>query len=114
MSKHYKEALFVAFIAFLGLVSLYARTDRLNYLHPSFEEVWDHHKYIEMAAHNPFGLHIAPFGWRILNPILAKILPFEISKNFTILTLVELWFTAVITYYMSRKFGLSRGLALAG
>src|SRR5207249_9916137 len=114
MNARHKELLLVWITAFVGLIALLTRTTRLTPSHPYFTLAWDHHKYIEMARRDPFDFHIAPFGWRVLNPLLARILPFDLETNFTILSFTALWLTAVLTYYMLRRLGFSSYIAFAG
>ena len=114
MSGRCKEAILVSIVAFIGLAALLANADRWTYSDPHFAMILDHHKYIYMARNNPFDFHIAPFCWRVLNPLLAKTLPFEIATAFAVVTFAALWLTAVVLYFMSRRMGFSSILALIG
>lgn len=114
MGKRQKELLLVLSVAFVGLALLWLRTDKMIYTHPDFANPWDHHKYIFMASHNPFDFHIAPFCWRVLNPLFAKALPFDLQTNFAILTFVTLWITAPIFYLMLQRMGFSNELSFLG
>lgn len=114
MNNQRKETILVLFIAFLGMISLFVRTTRMTYSHAEFEHPWDHHVYIEMATDQPLAPHAPPFGWRILNPLLAKLLPFDLLTNFMVLSFIALWMTGTVTYFMLRKAGFSNYLALTG
>ncbi len=113
MRTEVRERVLVVVVSFLALAGYYARTDRLTVLHPYFAKAWDHHKYIEMATH-PFALHIAPFCWRILVPLLAWLLPFGLQRNFTILAFCALFLTAIVFYFVLRQWGFSHRVALMG
>ena len=114
MHKQYKDIIPVLLVTLLCLVGLFLRTDRMTYSHPDFTEIWDHRFYIEMATNHPTNWYIAPFEYRILNPLLAKLLPFDVLINFTILSFGALWLTAIITYFMLRSLEFSNPLALTG
>ena len=114
MNERRKEIMLVLLVTLLGLIGLFLRTDRLTYSHPDFTEIWDHCFYIEMATNHPSNLHIAPFEYRILNPLLAKLLPFDVLINFTILNFAALWLTGIIIYFMLRTMGFSTPLAFTG
>ena len=109
-----RDIILVVFIALLGITALFLRTEKLGYTHPVFTHNWDHHFYIQMAVGNLFEPGAAPFGWRVLNPLLAKLLPFDLKTNFTLLSFTALWMTAVVTYFMLRTIGFSDELALTG
>ena len=112
MNEQRKEIILVSLIALLIMIGLFLRTDRLTYSNPDFVKNWDHHAYIDMASNH--SSHIAPFEYRILNPLLATILPFDLLINFTILSFIALWLTGIITYYMLKTMGFSNQLALTG
>jgi hypothetical protein len=77
-----------------------------------FAQPWDWHKYIYIAQHGPLGFHIAPFCWRILHPVIAGLLPWQIDTNFLVLALAETFLAAVLAYYVSRAAGFSQAAAL--
>ena len=114
MIEQRKEITLVALVTLLFMIGLFLRTDRLTYSHPYFKEMWDHRYYLEMATNHPSDVRFAPFEYRILNPLLAKLLPFEVSINFTILSFVALWLTGIITYFMLRTMEFSVPLAFTG
>lgn len=108
-----KKLLIVISLSFLLLLLIYLRTDKIIYSHPFFVEPWDHHKYIEMARH-PFTFHIAPFCWRILVPLIAFILPFELQTNFMLITFFSIWFTAIVIYYLLKQLKFDYKLSFLG
>jgi len=114
MRTSYQEKAFVAATSFLVLVGILLRTTMLVYSNPEFLTPVDHHKYIYMATHNPFNFHIAPFCWRILNPLLAKLLPLNIQNSFLVLTFVQLWLSAIITYFLFKVLHFSKALSFTG
>jgi hypothetical protein len=100
----YKEFLLVACVA-LGLVGLIAtRTEFLLADHPAFNNPWDHHKYIWMATEATFDFHIAPFCWRIGLPALVKIMPLPVQWNFILITVISIWLTGVMIYYLVKVY----------
>ena len=75
----------------------------MDYSHPHFKNIWDHHKYLWMAKNNPLDFHIAPFCWRILVPSLAKILPFGVENNFKLIAFLSVMFTGFFTFKIGQK-----------
>ena len=113
-SSRRREFLLVIGVALIINAALRVRTDALTYDHPRFFNPWDHHKYIWMATNGPFDFHVAPFCWRVGTPLLAAVLPFDVEKNFMILSYISLWLTGVAMYYLARRFGFSRETAFTG
>ena len=109
-----KNKIILAFaISFFVLLILLVRTHLMDSGHPDFAKPWDHHKYIFMAQHN-LDFHIAPYCWRILNPLFASILPFSIQTNFLILSIFFLWFSANILFLILRKLNFTFIESLTG
>jgi hypothetical protein len=100
--------------AFLLLTLLALRTSLLTYNNLNFAQPWDHHKYIHMAQGNPFDFHIAPFCWRVVTPLLAKILPFNLEWNFFIIAFLSIMLTGVMVYYIACLLGCSAAPAFVG
>ncbi|MFN0095126.1 MAG: hypothetical protein ACKVVT_10185 [Dehalococcoidia bacterium] len=95
--KREATAVVVAALLLLALQAL--RVERLTIGHPLFAEPgWDHHAYRAMAQGNPFDFHLAPFGWRPLVPLLAKLSPAPLQGSFFVLTLAGLAVAASATY----------------
>lgn len=113
-NEEWKEFLLVAGIALSLLSILLLRTDIMTYKHPDFTKPWDHHEYIKMAQGNPFESHSAPYRWRILNPLMAKILPFDLQWNFLIISFISIWLTGIGVYYLSRIFTHSKVFGYVG
>ncbi len=99
-------------VAMLGM--LFLRTYRIGRMDDIFRQPYDHHKYIYMAQHNPLDFHIAPFCWRLLNPLLASLLPFDVDTNFMVVMLIQILLTAVMVYFMLKAAGFSQIAALTG
>ena len=93
---------------------LYFRTYRIGRADEIFRQPYDHHKYIYMAQHNPLDFHIAPFCWRLLNPLFASLLPFNVDTNFLVLVLIEILLTAVMVYFMLKAAGFGQMVSLTG
>lgn len=98
-SRNSTIALVLSFI--ITLLICY-KTDKITYNHSLFPMPWDHHKYIFMALNN-LDFHIAPFCWRILVPILASILPFELSINFQLIAFFSIAFSGYFVFLIGRK-----------
>ncbi len=108
------EFLAVSGISLPVLIALTFRTNLVTYNNPAFNQPFDHHKYILMASSNPFAFHIAPYCWRVLTPLIAKVLPFGLEWNFFLIAFVSIWMTSVTTYYLARRYDLSRICAILG
>jgi hypothetical protein len=113
-ASHWRRSLLLACGTLVLLAALRARTIPLTPAHPEFNNPWDHHKYIWMALHDPFGFGVAPFCWRIGTPLLAYLLPFKVETNFAIITFVSLWLTGIAVYFIARRLSFSYWAALSG
>ncbi|MFA6439993.1 MAG: hypothetical protein WCX28_11835 [Bacteriovoracaceae bacterium] len=80
------------------------RTELLTEGNPDFTYPWDHPKYIFMAEH-PFQFHLAPFSWRIINPLIASILPFSLQFNFFIISFCSVAVTGLLIYLLLKSTG---------
>lgn len=110
---HEFAAVAVAAITLVGLLAL--RSNLLSPSNPVFAEPgWDHHAYIEMAEDNPFGFHLAPFGWRFLVPMLASVLPFSTSASFFLIAFSSVVGATVAMYYLGVHVGSSRAWGAVG
>jgi hypothetical protein len=110
----FRELFPVAALALVLMALLAIRTEYLTYDHPDFWVPSDHHKYIYLATHHPFSLHIPPFGWRLLAPTLARLLPFDLPTSFFMVTFLAMWMTSVAAYVLARVYGFSRTLSIVG
>lgn len=113
IKSEYIEIILVVFFSLAMLLIITLRTNLMTYEHPYFSKPWDHHKYIYMAQ-NPFSFHIAPFCWRIINPLIAYILPFNILVNFFVISFLSLWATALLIYYLLKQLDFSFSLSFCG
>jgi len=109
-----REFLLVTAAALVVVTALASRTVPLTERASEFSQPWDHHKYLWMATHDPFGFHVAPFCWRVATPLIVKALPFAATTAFALATFVALWFTGVAVYFLARKSAFSRATALSG
>src|SRR5207248_7994890 len=114
LGKGARELISIASICALLLAAVYLRTYHVTRADAIFQQPWDWHKYLYMARHNPLDFHIAPFCWRFLNSLFARLLPFGVERNFLLLTLVELFLTGVLTYYALKRWGFPQLYSLAG
>lgn len=93
----------VILISLLISFLIFSKTELMDYSHPHFKNIWDHHKYLRMAKNNPFDFHIAPFCWRVFVPTLAKILPFGIENNFKVISFLSIAFTGFFMFKIGQK-----------
>jgi hypothetical protein len=101
-------------LAFAATVILAVTADPWTYDHALFDAAFDHHKYVHMAGHGIFDLHIAPFGWRVVTPLLARALPFDLQTSFYLISFAAVFLTGVVMYRLAGAFGFSPPLSLAG
>jgi hypothetical protein len=93
---------------------LWLRTDHLTPEHPWWSFPGDHHMYLFMADHPVGDLHLAPWGWRILEPGLVRLLPGSAQLGFQIVCLLSLCVAATCVYRICRRLGFDVRLASAG
>ena len=108
------SALGVTVSASLALGLLWMRTDHLTPGHPWWSFPGDHHIYLFMSEQPVGSLHLAPWGWRILNPWLAGLLPGSEQFGFQVVCLVSLIVCAVCVHRTCLVLGFDRRLALCG
>ena len=113
----YLEFVIVMLIIVFYLSVIKLTTSSLVPTHPDFANpTWDHHWYIEMAS-NPIVVLKqtinAPYCYRILMPILVWLMPFDLTLNFQILTMLFLFFSGLILYIILKE-SYSKILSLAG
>ncbi len=113
-ANRWRRSLLLAGGTLVLLAALRARTIPLTPAHPEFSNPWDHHKYIWMAVHDPFGFGVAPFCWRIGTPTLAHLLPFQVETSFAIITFLSLWLTGIAFYFIARRLSFPYWAALSG
>lgn len=106
-----ETALVVAAALALTLVVL-LRADLCTYAHPCFALPWDHHKYLHMASAPLGSFHIAPYCWRLGVPLVASLLPLSLQANFLALAVACVALTGICLYYLARRIGYARRLAL--
>lgn len=120
--KYQNKEVYLEFVVVMLLIVFYLAvimltTPSLVPSHPDFANpTWDHHWYIEMAK-NPIVVFkqtiSAPYCYRILMPILCWLMPFDLTLNFQILTMLCLFFTGLILYIILKEI-YSKSLSLAG
>jgi hypothetical protein len=108
------EAISVALVSLALLLVLLLRTGLVTYDHPMFSHPGDWHKYLYMASHPLGSFHIAPYCWRIGEPMIAGLLPFDLQWNFLLISAVSVWLTAILMYYIARSFEFDQSTALVG
>jgi hypothetical protein len=84
----------------VGLVFCFTR--RLDASAPEFPLPWNHYKYAYMAEGHAFDFHIAPFGWRVLEPLLVHLLHLPTQTGFLLVCFVCLVGTATLVYYIAK------------
>jgi hypothetical protein len=98
-----------------GLMTfLWLRTDPLVPGHPWWTFPGDHHIYLFMAGHPTGSLHLAPWGWRVLEPAIVRVLPGSSLVGFQLVCVASLIVAAVAIHAICRRLGLDRRLADAG
>lgn len=105
MFKEKKQILLVVIVSLMLTLLTSLRTELMTREHPDFVKPWDNHKYIYMTE-NPFELQIAPFCWRILNPLLARMMPFTTDQNYLFIAFVSVWLSGFMVFALLSKFGL--------
>jgi hypothetical protein len=90
------------------------RTEIVTYDFWMFQLPWDRHKYIHMAATNPFDFHIAPYARRVGVPLLARLLPFGLQTSFLSVAFASVCLSGVLSWLLAREFGFSRAVSLTG
>jgi hypothetical protein len=98
----------------LLLLLIWVRTAKLTFADPAFALPADHHIYRWMAEHAVGSFHVAPWGWRLLGPVIAGDLPVPIVSAFQILTFAGLLVAAVATYATARVLGFGAMLSAVG
>jgi hypothetical protein len=110
-----KELLLVAGAALVIASVCLLTADPLFYGYPNWKEGYDYMVYLLMAESGiscnvPPAQPEAPFCWRIMTPLLAKTLPFDIQTNFLMLAFAGVWLTGVAIYNMAKAFSFSKAL----
>lgn len=75
------------------------------------DTMFDEHQYLTLAQG---GAVLAPFSYRLLTPLLARLLPFGLDTNFQVISFVGIWLTGVVMYVLARAFRFVPPLALGG
>ena len=96
----------------LGL--LWTRTDHLSPEHPWWSFPGDHHVYLLMADRPVGDLHLAPWGWRILEPWLVRLLPGSHQIGFQAICVVGLIVAATCVHRICLSLGFDARLASCG
>jgi len=109
-----KEFLVVAATAMLVSLILWSRTAKLLPGTALFAAPADHHKYIRMAQDGVMSLHIAPYSWRVLTPLIVHFLPGTLIVRFQLVAFLSLWTSAILVYYICRRSAFDRTLSMAG
>jgi hypothetical protein len=99
-------------LVLIGL--LWVRTARLVPPDPTYGLPRDHHMYAFMATHPVGSLHVAPWGWRLLGPALAPLVPGSVTVGFQVLAVGALSLTALAMFLIVRELGFDRRLAMIG
>lgn len=97
----------------LVLLALVGQVDVLDETHRNWPKPWDHQKYGYMADH-PFDLRLSPFGWRILGPLLASVLPVANDVAFRIVGFSALWGTSIMVFLLGRRARFSDAASACG
>jgi len=109
-----KELLLAAGVALVITSVLLLNDSTMFYADPNWKKGYDM-VYLLMAESGvscnvPPAQPEPPFCWRIMTPLLAKILPFDIQTNFLMLAFAGVWLTGVAIYNMAKAFSFSKAL----
>jgi hypothetical protein len=99
-------------LSILLIGALWLRTDPLLPGHPAFALPADHHMYAFMATHPLGELHVAPWGWRLLAPLLVDMSGLAAGTGFRVLAFGALATTTALMFPLARLFGATRTIAL--
>src|SRR5581483_4185738 len=78
------ELLVVFAVCLAATLLIQARTDVFSPNHSAWSEPVDHWKYEYVAEHPIGSFHIQPICWRLGVPLLVRILPFSMYRNFEV------------------------------
>ncbi len=81
--------------------------------HPFYYTKYMHLGYIS-ASENIFGFNEAPYSWRLLQPLIINILPFQYTVSFFLLAFSSLYFTSIILFKIFNKIYADINLAFTG
>ncbi len=109
-----RELVLLGALILLLVGMLWVRTTKLLPSAPSFGLPRDQHMYVFMATHPVGSLHVAPWGWRILGPSIASLLPGPVAVGFQLLAMGALSLTALVMHLVVRRLGFDRRLAIVG
>jgi hypothetical protein len=109
-----RESVAVPLVAAALLGLLWARTTHLVPAHAWWAFPGDHHIYLFMAEHPVGDLHIAPWGWRILEPGIVRALPVSSVLGFQLVCIASLVLAAICVYRICRRLGFDPRLGSAG
>lgn len=104
----------VFLLCFLITLGLRFRTETMHPGGPHWDEPADHHKYLYIAEHPIGSFHIQPTCWRIGVPILAKVLPFGIYRNFDVLSVLFVGLSGCVLYLWLLAMGHEPPYAVVG
>jgi hypothetical protein len=111
---HRRRLAQIAAFSLVCTTLLWFRTDHLTARSPQFALPWDHHMYIFMARHGPFGFHVAPYCWRVLAPAVVWASPFGVRTGFEVLTFTAIWIAGVAVWFACERLRFRPALAAAG
>lgn len=109
-----RELVLLTALVLLLVGLLWVRTVKLVPSDPAYSLPRDHHMYAFMATHSVGNLHIAPWGWRLLGPILAPLFPGSVTVGFQVLAVGALSLTALAMLLVIRALGFDHRLATIG
>ncbi len=109
----WKEVAAVALLSAIAVALVASRTDLKTIGTAAFADPgWDRHLYREMARRSVFDFQIAPYCWRVLMPLLAKLPPWSTQTGFLTTSAMALVVTGPMTYLLVRAVGGSRTVAV--
>lgn len=74
----------------------------------------DHIYYVQLAVGGPQSCHEAPYCWRVLQPMLVSLLPFDVQTGFWLVTVVSVWLTGIALFFLLHTYNFSMAYCLLG
>ncbi len=101
-------------VSFLCVCLLLLRSDPFTVNEFGSSPRSDHVYYLQLAVGGPQSCHEAPYCWRVLQPMLASMMPFDVQSNFLLITVLSVWLTGLALYYLLRTYDIPAGFCLSG
>lgn len=108
------EFVLIVAVALGAVITLLLRADKLTTDKLTPGSVSDHTYYISLAMDGSAHCNVAPYCYRVLQPMMTRILPFDLQTNFLLITMASLWLTGIALYYLLKTYKFSIIACFAG